>query len=490
MSKYSSQEVYQQACNNDRRNGNRHNTADDDSLQHVVLEVLDLLRRLGHHVDDLHADLIVQRIAGIGSSQHQATQQERTYFELPWLCAGKWSAGWIFPTAYQRYEPESRSGTRQVLLPGKVNIIDLALRDSTVEISSAHPVPAGRPKSNSRRPCSAGLHKDGRRFPSRAVIGARKEGASAGVLVSYSVTFTFRERTLLKGDPHVHSNASDGAFSREQLLAESKKIGLDFFFLTDHNNYAHNSPPMEYDHVCLFPGSEWTHYDGHAGMLGVCRPLRSPFCVNSAAGAWEKLDEARQNGALVILNHPFCPTCGWHFGLEGHTFDLIEVWNGHTVPAGNQACLAWWRQQLCTGKRLPVIGGSDFHRILPGLQLGSPTTAVYAMSRSMEDILAAMRQGNCYLLAAPDGPDLWAEADGAILGETAAGGSCVTIRLSHLSGDETLRMITDLGQEEAACPPRELTLSRAFPRAGFVRFELRRGDQLILLSNPIYFQLT
>lgn len=51
-------------------------------------------------------------------------------------------------------------------------------------------------------------------------------------------------------------------------------------------------------------------------------------------------------------------------------------------------------------------------------------------------------------------------------------------------------MITDLGQEEAACPPRELTLSRAFPRAGFVRFELRRGDQLILLSNPIYFQLT
>lgn len=247
---------------------------------------------------------------------------------------------------------------------------------------------------------------------------------------------------------------------------------------------------MEYDHVCLFPGSEWTHYDGHAGMLGVCRPLRSPFCVNSAAGAWEKLDEARQNGALVILNHPFCPTCGWHFGLEGHTFDLIEVWNGHTVPAGNQACLAWWHQQLCTGKRLPVIGGSDFHRILPGLQLGSPTTAVYAMSRSMEDILAAMRQGNCYLLAAPDGPDLWAEADGAILGETAAGGSCVTIRLSHLSGDETLRMITDLGQEEAACPPRELTLSRAFPRAGFVRFELRRGDQLILLSNPIYFQLT
>ena len=414
-------------------------------------------------------------------------QQERTYFELPFSVPENVCRMDLSYT-YQRYEPEADPGPGSPP-PREVNIIDLALRDSTGNFIGASG--AGRSQIHiSATDSSAGYAKTAPLPGSWAVIVGAYKVEPAGGLVSYSVTFTFRERTLLKGDPHVHSNASDGAFSREQLLAESKKIGLDFFFLTDHNNYAHNSPPMEYDHVCLFPGSEWTHYDGHAGMLGVCRPLRSPFCVNSAAGAWEKLDEARQNGALVILNHPFCPTCGWHFGLEGHTFDLIEVWNGHTVPAGNQACLAWWHQQLCTGKRLPVIGGSDFHRILPGLQLGSPTTAVYAMSRSMEDILAAMRQGNCYLLTAPDGPDLWAEADGAILGETAAGGSCVTIRLSHLSGDETLRMITDLGQEEAACPPRELTLSRAFPRAGFVRFELRRGDQLILLSNPIYFQLT
>ena len=199
------------------------------------------------------------------------------------------------------------------------------------------------------------------------IVGAYKV-PDQGVSVLYTVTFTYRERTLLIGDIHVHTTASDGAFPSRAAALMAKDAGLDFLFLTDHNGYAHNRMLPEVEGLTVLPGSEWTHYQGHAGMLGVSRPLSSAFCVNSRKEAWEKLAEARRNGALLVLNHPFCPSCGWHFGFKDKGFDLIEAVNGGTVPQANRKCLRWWHGQLCRGKRYPIAGGSDYHRPEPGRQ--------------------------------------------------------------------------------------------------------------------------
>ncbi|MDE6456897.1 MAG: CehA/McbA family metallohydrolase, partial [Dysosmobacter sp.] len=213
------------------------------------------------------------------------------------------------------------------------------------------------------------------------------------------------------------------------------------------------------------------------------------FCVNSREEAWGKLAEARENGALVVLHHPFCPSCGWRFGIRDGEFDLIEAVNGGTAPQANEECLRWWHGQLCRGKRLPIVGGSDFHRVEPGRQPGRPSTAVFAMSRSPADILSALKRGSSFIMAWPGAPSLWAEAEGAILGEAAGRGAETLIRLEGLQGGDRLRLVTDLQSEEIPCGPDtfRLELSRRFPGARFVRFEVLRQNSLVLLSNPIYF---
>lgn len=387
---------------------------------------------------------------------------------------------------YRRYrEAEAPPG---VCLRTEESVVDLALRDGRGNYLGASG--AGRGNIHlSPWDSSPGYARTEIGAGDWAVIVGAYKVPDQGVSVLYTVTFTYRERTLLIGDIHVHTTASDGAFPSRAAALMAKDAGLDFLFLTDHNGYAHNRMLPEVEGLTVLPGSEWTHYQGHAGMLGVSRPLSSAFCVNSRKEAWEKLAEARRNGALLVLNHPFCPSCGWHFGLKDKGFDLIEAVNGGTVPQANRKCLRWWHEQLCRGKRYPIAGGSDYHRPEPGRQMGQPSTAVYAMSRSPADILEALRQGESYIIAWPGAPVLWAEAEGAVLGGTARRGAETRIRLEGLRGGDRIRLITDLQSEEILCGPDtfRLELERRFPGARFVRFEVLRRSSLVLLSNPIYF---
>ncbi|MGB8452916.1 MAG: hypothetical protein WCD89_11380 [Anaerocolumna sp.] len=112
------------------------------------------------------------------------------------------------------------------------------------------------------------------------------------------------------------------------------------------------------------------------------------------------------DGALLVLEHPFCPNCDWKWGMEHFNYDVIEVWNGALPTASNLVCMDWWHKQLLDGKRIPVIGGSDFHRPEVARLIGSPCSCVYVMSNSPEDILYAIRSGNCITMFT-NGPDLY-----------------------------------------------------------------------------------
>ena len=48
---------------------------------------------------------------------------------------------------------------------------------------------------------------------------------------------------------------------------------MDYIFISDHNNYAHNLNLPALTDITILPGTEWTHYQGHAGLLGVPRPF-------------------------------------------------------------------------------------------------------------------------------------------------------------------------------------------------------------------------
>ena len=53
---------------------------------------------------------------------------------------------------------------------------------------------------------------------------------------------------------------------------------------------------------------------------------------------------------------------------------------------------------LESGRKIPAIAGSDYHRDELGLGLGVPSTIVYAQSSSPSDILSALHAGKSYFV--------------------------------------------------------------------------------------------
>lgn len=329
-----------------------------------------------------------------------------------------------------------------------------------------------------------------------SVIAGAYKVEEQGVTCRYEITFTRKELRLFKGDTHMHTTGSDGVFSVNDLAELCANMGLDYIVITDHNNYSHNFQGVTVPGITVIPGTEWTHYKGHAGLLGVKKPFENAFCVNSKEEAVEKLREAGKNGALIVLNHPFCPNCGWKWGMEGFEYDVIELMNGSPLVPHNALCMEWWHENLCKGRRIPVIGGSDFHRLdvmsLPSL----PCTCIYAKSREQEDLIEAMRLGHCYLSLFGKGPDLEMRAGEGILGDTVPSGTECRFRFFRLSAGDEICLITDQKTERQQCGKNvtELTLSLTAPGAKFVRAEVKRTfvpgmpALPVLISNPIYFE--
>ncbi len=327
----------------------------------------------------------------------------------------------------------------------------------------------------------------------RVVAGAYHV-PEGGADVTCEITLTPKKRRLFRGDTHAHTNASDGALSLGTLADVAAQAGLDYLFITDHNNV---SATPHRDDITLLPGVEWTHYQGHAGFLGIDAPLAGRYDTRSAEESARLMQAARDGGALVSLNHPFCPLVPWLWPLD-LPHDALEVWNG-VMSERNERAVAHWHAALVKGLRIVALGGSDYHR--PGLfgSIATPCTMVYAPSRSRADLLAALKRGDCIVSYQANGPvaDVDCRADGAPVsfGGAAERGAEVTFFFTHLRGGDEIRLITDLGAESVPCPQgtTEAEVARRYPGARFVRAEVMRvyapglPPMRAMLTNPIYF---
>lgn len=317
-----------------------------------------------------------------------------------------------------------------------------------------------------------------------------------GVDVEYTVTFTMKERKLYFGDTHVHSLASDGNMFVPELAKLGKKVGMDFIFTTDHNNYSQNYESHNTDGITVIPGCEWTHYNGHINFYGVKRPVQSAFPVNSEEEAIAVIHEAKANGALISPNHPHCPNCGWRwsFGLD-FDYDMVELWNGATMPNVNMDTVNWWHDMLCKGKKIPAVCGSDFHSLEPFRLIGQPVLGVYANSANPSDILDAMKNGQSFLACDPGGAKIMMQSGEAILGGTSKKGEAVKVVFSDLLKGDVIRFITNTHTEEWICEDGFKQAEREYSGGDYIfaRFEIYRPyspygmNFPILISNPIYF---
>ena len=329
------------------------------------------------------------------------------------------------------------------------------------------------------------------------IVGAYKIAAE-GVNVEYEITCSKKHIRLYKGDLHVHTLASDGIFTIEELVERARKLGLDFIAITDHNQMVSSERLPQARDMTVIPGMEYTHYLGHSNFLGVDKPYDVPFIANNLEEARVRFNSAHERGALIGINHPFQEGCEFRFDLKEIPFDYLEVWNG-PMRESNLKAVGLWQQLLTKGMKIPICGGSDFHRDdVPFVFMGGPTTGVYAKSSSRTDILAALRAGHAFISYAPNGPIVEMTAGEAILGDSVDWTKEKEIHIvaDNMAKGDVLRMVTETESkvlmETASNGKCSLSYIKESP--GFARIEILRvllpGIPMlpVLISNPIYFQ--
>ncbi len=329
------------------------------------------------------------------------------------------------------------------------------------------------------------------------LLGAYKIPAH-GCTVTVSIRMELSHRRWIKGDLHMHTVHSDGRYTPAETAGIAQEIGLDFIALTDHNTFSQNLALPASEKLLVIPGMEWTTARGHANLLGVVDPLddwRAPGAKEFA----QRVEQARGRGAKISINHPHdtsCLACDWGWDYDFGPY-WLEVWNGPWRPE-NQKALEWWHAQLCEGRRIVAVGGSDTHGPHPYVQHGRPTTWVYAVQRSVPAVLEAIDAGHAFMSFDPKGPVMELAAGEWMMGDCApmASAKSVALAVSHCHAGDIVRLVSDRGTEweqPTRDPARCLRESRDMTGRRFCRGEVWRyfaevqQTLMVGLTNPLYF---
>ncbi|MFN8491349.1 MAG: CehA/McbA family metallohydrolase [Caldilineaceae bacterium] len=286
----------------------------------------------------------------------------------------------------------------------------------------------------------------------------------------------------LRGDLQSHTNHSDAAGTLYQLIRKARVAQLDFLAVTDHNTVSHHPhlAPLADKDLLLLLGQEVTTYYGHMNVWGTGRWC--DFRCKTREDMAAVINLAHAHGGVCSINHPKTGGPAWEYGAD-LPVDAMEVWQG-PWPHRNTESLALWENLLAQGRRLPVVGGSDYH--CPSgaetdmLRVGQPTTWVKVTERSAAAILQAIQVGHASISARPTGPrlDLWATAGGvtAQMGDVlkAPVGEPVNVTVEVTNGaGYTLRVLAD-GEvvQESAITHDAATVQMAVNARRYVRAEV------------------
>ncbi len=372
----------------------------------------------------------------------------------------------------------------------KINIVDLGLLDADGNFlgwsgSSKSTVYVGEYQSTNgylKTPIMPGRWN--------IIVGAYKI-AACEVEVQYKISFKKKNLRLFFGDLHMHSTASDGKYDKCKLAKLAKNRGLDFIAVADHNNFAENFSLPDISGLTFIPAVEWTHYRGHINMYGIANPFENSFIANNDKETEQVVLHAKKLGAILSASHPKCKLCPYLF--DDSLIDMVEVWNGPMRPANIRA-IDWWTNLLNKGRRIPIVGGSDFHRKHPLIRMGNPVTAVTANSPSTEDILSAVSAGHAFVTSSIKGSRLNLKYMDAEMGDTvkAEPGQLLEITASRLRNCALVLVTRDGEKKLTGYTSGDASASEPISGAGFAYVKavgrLFGGKYVKALSNPIYFE--
>lgn len=306
-----------------------------------------------------------------------------------------------------------------------------------------------------------------------------------GVEVTYNIEFEYKKETLLFGDLHIHSNASDGQFPAYELGVMAKEKKLDFIGLANHNNFAENLHLPHIDGLTFVPAVEWTHYNGHMNFFGVPAPFENSFIANNKEEMQGIISHAKNLGAVISVNHPKCPICPYKWEDET-TFEMMEIWNGPMRPS-NMRTIEWWTSLLKEGRHIPIVGGSDYHKPRQFAKMGNPVTAVYSASRGAEDILNAVKNGKAFVTENVNGIRLNLKYGETQLGGTAEYSKEIPLEIS--ANTKKVILVTDKGEKEISLINGNAKISLENVLFAYVKATKGFGKlkRICAISNPIYF---
>lgn len=235
----------------------------------------------------------------------------------------------------------------------------------------------------------------------------------------------------LKGDLHLHSRHSKESSNNpvKKIIGFAEANGIDFIDITDHDNHvdgdvAHHTwadPEMKSDKVILLYGAEWTTHRGHGNVFSA-RPYDHQRLYDVRDQRDAKILAAKKAlGIHLSANHPIGKD---NFGFSYDIVDSIEVWNSAVWPKNANAIMIW-DDMLKSGRKLTGRGGSDAHHGVPDTPdqatpnsvqatanyVGTPTTWVFAKTRTAQGVVDALTNGRVAVSANPDGPRVEFYAD-------------------------------------------------------------------------------
>lgn len=195
-----------------------------------------------------------------------------------------------------------------------------------------------------------------------------------------------------RGALHVHTTCSDGKLSPAQSCRRYQRLGFDFVFITDHDQWNDHSHLTEAG-LMVFSALELSCRGGreHVVALG----------VHEWAGpkdTQEAIDWVSDLGGLPVLCHPFWSRMSLRRALELEGYPLLEVWNTHGGLKYARESTHFWDLLLGEGRRTYAVATDDSHA---ARSCGGGFVEVWAEDLSERAILKALREGRFYSSCGP-----------------------------------------------------------------------------------------
>ena len=281
-----------------------------------------------------------------------------------------------------------------------------------------------------------------------------------------------------KGQLHVHSTASDGQLTPDEVVDWYRERGYHFLALADHGVLS-EARQVGDDFITL-SGIEVDGVDPQSGMYHlVGLGLAGPPGVGSreTIPAQEAINRLRAAGGLVVMAHPY-----WSGQMSKDLLGLhgclgLEVYNGGCEADNAKGfSTVHWDDLLAAGCRLWGLAVDDAHWRDGGHDAGLGWVWVKAAALTQAAILDALRNGRFYASTGPEIQDVWLE------------GSRVHVRCSAVAVIDFVGNGGHLSRRITAPPGKTLTTAS---------HQLRRGQQYVRVacgdargnwawSNPLF----